>query len=161
MQKRVIGIILGCGCRLSRRKLFKELKILPLSSQHIFSSVQFVVNNRDYFISNSVYYNNNTGRRNDLHWPQVTLAMYQKGVYYSGTKIFNGLPKTIKDISNKPNNFKIALKHFLYTHSLYSLDEFFLSNSNISLLLLFYYSVFLRCTITLNFSVLIHYPFFF
>jgi len=26
-------------------------------------------------------------------------------------------PKAIKDISSKPNKFKIALKHFLYTHS--------------------------------------------
>jgi len=30
--------------------------------------------------------------------------MYQKGVYYSGIKIFNGLPKAIKDISSKPSS---------------------------------------------------------
>jgi hypothetical protein len=68
---------------------------------------------------------------NDLHLPQVSLAMYQKGVYYPGIKIFNGLPKAIKDISSKPKKFKIALKLYLLTHSFYSLDEFFLANSNI------------------------------
>jgi hypothetical protein len=31
---------------------------------------------------------------------QVSLAMYQKGVYYSGIKIFNNLPNVIKDISS-------------------------------------------------------------
>ena len=72
-----------------------------------------------------VYHNNNTRQRNDLHLPQVTLAMYQKGVYYSGIKIINGLPKEIKVVSIKHSKLKIALKHFLHTHSFYSLDEFF------------------------------------
>jgi hypothetical protein len=44
------------------------------------------------------------------------MTMYQKGVYYSGIKIFNGLPKAIKDISNMPKKFKTALKHYLQTH---------------------------------------------
>jgi hypothetical protein len=56
-------------------------------------------------------------QRNDLHLAQITLAMYQKGVCYSGIKIFNDLPKAIKDISSKPNKFKVALKHFLHKHS--------------------------------------------
>ena len=63
------------------RKLFKELKTLTLSSQYIFSLLLFVVNNRDYFVSNSVYHNINTRQKNYLHLPQVHLAMYQKGVY--------------------------------------------------------------------------------
>jgi len=50
--------------------------------------------------------------------------MYHKGFYYS-IKIFNGLPKAIKNISRKPKKFKIALKHLLYMYLFYSLDEFF------------------------------------
>ena len=72
----VIAIILGSGYMESYRKLFKELKILPLSSQYIFSLLLFVVNNRDYFVSNSVYHDHNTGQRNDLHLPKLTLVMY-------------------------------------------------------------------------------------
>jgi len=56
--------------------------------------------------------------------------MYQKGVCYSGIKIFNGLSKAIKDISSKPEKFKSTLKHYL-PHSFYSLDKFFLAYSNI------------------------------
>jgi hypothetical protein len=36
----------------------------------------------------------------DLHLSQVSLAMYKKGVYYLGIKIFNKLHKVIKDISS-------------------------------------------------------------
>jgi len=81
MQRRVIRIIMGYVYSETCRKLFKELKTLTLSSQYIFSLLLFVVNNRDYFVSNSVYHNINTRQKNYLHLPQVHLAMYQKGVY--------------------------------------------------------------------------------
>jgi len=54
--------------------------------------------------------------KNNLHLPWVTLAMYQKGVNYSGIKILNGLPNAIKDICSKPEKFNGALKRFLHTH---------------------------------------------
>jgi len=78
----------------------------------------------NYFTPNSVFNDRNTRHRNDLHLPQETLAMYQKGVYYLGIKIFNGLPRALKDISSKPGKFKIALRKCLETQSFYSLDEF-------------------------------------
>ena len=55
MQKRVIRIIKGCGYRESCREIFDELKILTRSSQLTFPLLLFVVNNRDYFLSNIVY----------------------------------------------------------------------------------------------------------
>ena len=63
MPIKVIRIIMGYGYRESCRDLFKELKILTLSSRHIFSLLLFVVNNRDYFVSDSVYHNINTRRK--------------------------------------------------------------------------------------------------
>ena len=63
---------MGCGYRESCKELFKGLKVLPLSSQCIFSLLLFVVSNRGYFVSRSVYNNINTKQRNDLHLPQVT-----------------------------------------------------------------------------------------
>jgi hypothetical protein len=116
---------MGCGYRESCIRLFVELEILPLASQYIFSLLLFVVNNICYFTPNNVHYDSNTRHRNDLHLPQVTLAMYQKGVYYSGIKDFNGLPRALKDIYSKPDKFKTALRKFLQTCSFYSLDEFF------------------------------------
>jgi hypothetical protein len=77
----------------------------------IFSLLLFIVNNRDYFVSNSVHRNTNTCQRHDLHLPQVSLAMHQNAVYYSAIKIFNILPKAIKNISSKPKKFKITLNN--------------------------------------------------
>ena len=125
MQKRVIRILMGIGYRESCRGLFKDLKILPFSSQYILSLLLFVVLNRGYFAPNSVYHNFNTRQKNDLHLPHVSLTIYQRGVFYSGIKVFNALPSPIKDISCNPKKFKVALKHYLLTHSFYNLDEFF------------------------------------
>jgi hypothetical protein len=49
-----------CEYREFCREVFKKLKILPFSSQYIFPLLLFVVNNRDYLVTNSVYYTNNT-----------------------------------------------------------------------------------------------------
>jgi len=51
--------------------------------------------------------------------------MYQKGVYYSGIKIYNHLPTAIKDLSDDKNKFKPALKKYLSHNSFYSLKENF------------------------------------
>jgi hypothetical protein len=49
----VIGIIKGRSNRESCRNLFKELNILPLISQYIFSLRTFVSNNREEYFANS------------------------------------------------------------------------------------------------------------
>ena len=55
--------IMGYGYNESCRELFKELKILTLSLQYIFSLLLFIVNNRNYFVSNSVYHKINTRQK--------------------------------------------------------------------------------------------------
>jgi hypothetical protein len=74
MQKRVIRIIMGYGYKESCRELFKKLKILTHSSQYIFSLLLFVVNNQDYFVSNSVY--NNIITRKKLLTPALGIFNY-------------------------------------------------------------------------------------
>jgi N-acetylglucosamine kinase-like BadF-type ATPase len=48
----------------------------------------------------------------------------QKGVNYSGIRIFNNLPQSTKDLSSDVN-FKQALKTFLLLGSFYSLNEYY------------------------------------
>jgi hypothetical protein len=76
----------------------------------------------EHIKKNNIYYDSNTRHRNDLHLPQATLVMHQKGVFYLGIKVFNGLPRALKDVSSKPNKFKTALRKFLQMRSFYSLD---------------------------------------
>ena len=90
-----------------KNHVFNICIILTLSSQYIFSLLLFVVHNRGYFTSNSIYHNINTRQKNDFHLPRVSLTMYQKGAFYSGIKVFNALSMTIKDISSNPKILKL------------------------------------------------------
>ena len=54
----------------------------------------------------------------------------QKGVAYSGCKIYNHLPPQIKKISNNIGLFKTMLKKFLLQYVFYSVDEYYQQNYN-------------------------------
>jgi hypothetical protein len=56
---------------------------------------------------------------------QVNLAKYDKGVYHTAVKVFNGLPYNLKVNLTNTKKFKVKLKDFLYSNSFYSLEEFF------------------------------------
>ena len=93
------------------RQLFKNLKIPPLKSQHIFFYLLlFVAKNRDLYESNSEIHNINTRFSSDLHTPTANLKTFQKGSFYFGIKVFNHLPTSIKNTSLDINLFRSFLK---------------------------------------------------
>jgi hypothetical protein len=91
LRKRAIRIIMIGSKKVSCHELFKRLNILPLHSQYILSLLLFVVKNIEEFISNSGVHSINTRHSSDLYPPIKKLTKYQKGVYYSGIKIFSHL----------------------------------------------------------------------
>jgi hypothetical protein len=93
----------------------------------------FVVKNKELFISNTDIHSVYTRHRTDLHPPLLHLSTSQKGVYFSGIKIFNHLPQNIKDLSHDIKKFKDVLKTFLLMGSFYSLKEYFAWESIIDL----------------------------
>ena len=64
----------------SCRQLFKNLKILPLKSQYIFSLLLFVAKNGDLYESNSEIHDINTRFSSDLHPPTANLT-FQKDLF--------------------------------------------------------------------------------
>jgi len=125
LQKKIIRIMIGCGSRASCRELFKKLKILPLASQYIYLLMLFVVDNLNYFTSNSDNHSIGTRQSHNFYQPTTNLALFQKGVYCMGIKVFNTLPQDIKEISNNSRDFEIKLRRFLHVNSFYSIDEYF------------------------------------
>jgi len=125
IQKRIIRIIMNSNKNVSCKELFKNLNILLLQSQYIYSILLFITKNKDQFSPISHMHTINTRHNNNLYVPAANLTLYRKGVYYSGIKIFNHLPTTIKNISDDKNKFQIALKKFLLNNSFYSLEEYF------------------------------------
>jgi hypothetical protein len=125
IQKRIIRIIANKGKCDSCRQLFKTLQTLTVPSQYIFSLLVFVDKNRGLFSSNSEIHDINTRKNYNLHLPSTNLTSVQKGVYYSGGKVFNHLLKNIKILSNDFKRFKSVLKNFLTEHTFYSFEEFY------------------------------------
>ena len=80
-------------------QLFKNLKMLPLKSQYIFSLLLFVAENSLYE-SNSEIHNINTRFSSDLHTPTANLTTFQKDPFYFGIKLCNLLPTSIKKTSH-------------------------------------------------------------
>jgi len=52
------------------------------------------------------------------------LGIHQKGVYFSGIKIYNHLPTAIKVLSGD-NKFQLARKTYLLHNSFYSPEKYF------------------------------------
>jgi hypothetical protein len=80
-------------------------------------------------INNSVH-GVNTRYNEHLHRPITHLSSYQRGVYYSGVKLFNSLPINITALKNDKNQFRAALRSYLLNHSFYSVNEFIEQTKN-------------------------------
>jgi hypothetical protein len=125
LQKRAIRLIKGCGYRDSCREHFRDMNILPLRSQYMYSLMMFVITNGEIFDTNRDCYEIDTRQNMNIHMYQFDLAKYGNGVYHMAVRIYNGLPNKLNIISNNPNKFKASLKEFLHLSSYYTLGEFF------------------------------------
>jgi hypothetical protein len=112
LQKRIVGMMMGCRKGDSCRKPFPFLEILPLPSKYIFSLLVFVIKNMTNFTINSEIYQIETRQHANLHQPTVNLTKYQKGVYCMGIKVYNAPTSYIKIESNNPKRFKKTLNGF-------------------------------------------------
>jgi hypothetical protein len=78
-------------------ELFKNLNILPIHSQYIFSLLSVaVVKNKDQYKSNQEVHSTNTRYSTNLHPPISNLAAFQRGTYHFGIKVVSHLPSIIK-----------------------------------------------------------------
>jgi len=76
-------------------------------------------------VSHSEIHDINTRHNHNLHLPSTNLTLVQKGVLFSGSKIYNHLPLNIKMLSKDAKRFKSALRTYRTKHAFYSLDEYY------------------------------------
>jgi hypothetical protein len=62
------------------------------------------VENAEKFQTHSEIHSISTKYRYNLQVPYNNLSKYQKGVYYSGIKVFNHLPPNIKGLNHDIKN---------------------------------------------------------
>jgi hypothetical protein len=84
----------------------------------------FVVDNINYFQTNSSVHEINTRYKNQWTLPSVRLSAMQRGTAYSAVKIFNKLPPCISGLKNDKVVFKTAWRKYLLTRVFYSVEEF-------------------------------------
>jgi hypothetical protein len=137
LQKKVIRIMTNSRKRDSCREMFKGLEILPLYSKFIFSLLIFVSDHSELFKTNLDLHSINTKIKNNFHFLQPRLCIYQKGVYYMGIIIFNQLPSFLKGMVGKKKLFKSSLKWYLLENSFYSFQDFFLTINKMGYLIPF------------------------
>jgi hypothetical protein len=104
-----IRIMVGITDTDSCSEYFRKLKIFPLVSIYVYLLLLFVINNRQHFKINSDIYIINMRNNLNLYYPLSHLSGYQKGVHYTGIKVFNRLPVPIKRLSHDVEQFKMAL----------------------------------------------------
>jgi hypothetical protein len=130
LQKKIVRILSNIGARESCKEAFKNLEIMTLHSQYIFSLILFTVDNKHLFTPNNEIHKYSTRNNSNLHLPTVNLSKFYKGPYISGTKAFNHLPRYLKLLVSDVKCFKISPKRFLYQHSFYSVKEYYEHNED-------------------------------
>ena len=104
-----VAVIICCFFHIS--KLFRH------------SSQSFIYKNKELFIINATVHKIPTRSQNDLYLPIANLSAFQRGVYFSGLKVFNNLPVRFKQTFYDVCRFKHALKSFILENSFYLLEE--------------------------------------
>ena len=110
--------------RTSCRPLFRELQILTLASQYIFSLMRFLSSNLEIYKLNTSIHKLNTRHKLKLHMPAVRLKIYQKNVYCNSIHIYNNVPDDLARLVSSWKHFLIQLKNirqpFLFSRRVYT-----------------------------------------
>jgi hypothetical protein len=88
------------------------------------------MNNNEVFPTNNEIHSICTRHSDNLHPRLLHLTKAQKGVYFSGIKVYNSLPQSIKQLLHDAKKFKATLKKILLINSFHSLDAKFDPDKN-------------------------------
>jgi hypothetical protein len=115
----------GVNSRTSCRPIFKELKILTVTSLYIFDVFCYFRKYNLYATRNSDLHDYNTRRKDDYHVPNCNISTFKKSVMNMGIKTYNSLPLELRKVKEF-KDFKHKLKLFLLDHPFYTSQEFLL-----------------------------------
>ena len=110
----------SCSTVSNLKKVLKNTDCCNFSSvRNIYmnSLLIFTIKKKHLYNENIQIHSVHTRFKTNLHPPIANLTKFQKGVYYSGIKIFNNLPHDIRDLVNEITLFRNALKRFLLINS--------------------------------------------
>ncbi|KAK5639420.1 hypothetical protein RI129_011912 [Pyrocoelia pectoralis] len=103
-QKRVIRLICNLDYRQSCRKYFIKYKILTFPCLYIYKLLIYIHKNKNHLKILSDQHNYNTRNRDAIILAQHRYSSYQKSPEYAGSKLYNGLPNSVRNLNL--NKFK-------------------------------------------------------
>jgi len=112
-QKKIIRIITNTRPKDSCREIFKNMQIMTLYSQYVYSLLLFTVNNKHLFTAKNEIHKYNPRNNNNLQPALENLIKYNKGPHVSGIKVFSHLPQYSKALVHNPKHFRSSLERFL------------------------------------------------
>ena len=121
-QKKAIRVLRGLPDTVSCRPLFKDMQIMTVPSMYIYSCLMYIKENLESFNTRNNFHLYNTRYKDDLNTPHLRLSKTQKSYKYTGMKLYNLLPLTIRAMSYR--NFEQYCKFWLISNSVYSVLEF-------------------------------------
>ena len=115
LQKKIVRNLANIGTRESCREAFKNMEIMTLCSQYIYSLILSTVDNKHLFTPNNEIHKYATRNNVNLHLPTVNVSKFYKGPHTAGTRAFNHLPRYLKLLVNDGNVLKYLLRDFYIT----------------------------------------------
>lgn len=113
----------GVTKRTSCRPIFRELKILTVTSLYILEVLRYFKKYNIYITKNSDIHKYDTRKKEDLHLQSYNTLTYEKGVINMAIKLYNRLPLKLRKVKSD-SEFLRRLKRHLLEHPLYNLHEF-------------------------------------
>jgi len=100
----------------------------------VFYLLLFVIKNFGNFLTNTAVHGVNTRTKYQLHRPAVTLSCIQRGVFYSGIKIFNRQHLVFSNYKMRPQDSGWRWESIWTLMSFILLTSFYLAVKLLSLL---------------------------
>lgn len=123
LQKRAIRNILNMKQTDSCKEIFISKNILTFISLYVYESILYVTENYSLFKNFEKKHIYPTRNKLDLSTDKPNFTYVQKNVPYSIIKIYNKLPRYIKELPIR--KLKIHLRNLLLKKAYYTIDEFF------------------------------------
>lgn len=128
IQKRALRIIHNAPADEPCNRLFREFKVMTLTSLYVFELSKYFLKNINLFNNTNSVYNT---RHKFIQYPSHTTAVYEKSTYYMTCKIINKFLTLDKEtVFNK--SWLKKIKSYLTDNAFYTLNEFLDSNINLN-----------------------------
>lgn len=121
-QKRVLRVMFGLTQTESCRTIFKDTKIMTVTSLYMYRILCYIHEQKDRFRKRGDIHEHHTRSNRHLQLPKVSHLYYKKSPDYAGGSLYNRLPERLKTLSIR--QFRETIKGMLTSRAFYSESEF-------------------------------------